>query len=326
MLVRDGEGATRVAEVRVEGARTRLRPTAWPGPWRSLPSSRRRSTAATPTGDACSPPSAGRGWTWTSSGLDLYLGDVWVAEGGARASLRRGARAARRCSRTPSGSVCGSATGSAIGLDVDLRPLEGLRGHQRALPELTMASCGAGTTRRIPTAASGGSTARSPSTGACSPRRSPPPGPACGPSAAAGRSLPTRPRPSTGASRGPGDGASRSPAYLDRDAEDVHSFVEERLGEAVGELAGQAHLGRSRNEQAVTALRLWIRGAIDRLRGGLRALVEALVEQGRRAPTRSCPASRTRARPSPSRSATSRPPTPGAWFATRSGCATPACA
>jgi argininosuccinate lyase len=73
----------------------------------------------------------------------------------------------------------------------------------------------------------------------------------------------------------------KEPGYRELDVEDVHSFVEERLGEVVGALAGQAHLGRSRNEQTVTALRLWIRGTIDRLRGGLRALVGALVEQGR---------------------------------------------
>ncbi|HSB61111.1 MAG TPA: argininosuccinate lyase [Vicinamibacteria bacterium] len=77
--------------------------------------------------------------------------------------------------------------------------------------------------------------------------------------------------------------ARADPAYLDLDSEDVHSFVEARLSEVVGELAGQAHLGRSRNEQAVTALRLWIRAAIDLLRGGLRGLVGALVEQGRAA-------------------------------------------
>jgi argininosuccinate lyase len=71
------------------------------------------------------------------------------------------------------------------------------------------------------------------------------------------------------------------PEFRELDVEDVHSFVEERLGEIVGELAGQAHLGRSRNEQTVTALRLWMRGSIDRLRAGLRALVGALVEQGR---------------------------------------------
>ena len=70
------------------------------------------------------------------------------------------------------------------------------------------------------------------------------------------------------------------PAYLDLDVEDVHSFVEERLGEVVGDLAGQAHLGRSRNEQTVTALRLWARDTIDRLRAGLADLVRALVGKG----------------------------------------------
>jgi argininosuccinate lyase len=70
------------------------------------------------------------------------------------------------------------------------------------------------------------------------------------------------------------------PASLEMDAEDVHSFVETRVTEAVGDLAGQAHLGRSRNEQSVTALRLWIRGTIDRLREGVARLVEALVAQG----------------------------------------------
>jgi argininosuccinate lyase len=64
------------------------------------------------------------------------------------------------------------------------------------------------------------------------------------------------------------------------DPEDLHSFVEERLGAIVGDLAGQAHIARSRNEQAVTALRLWIRGSIDALRGRLTALVTAIVKQG----------------------------------------------
>jgi argininosuccinate lyase len=70
------------------------------------------------------------------------------------------------------------------------------------------------------------------------------------------------------------------PGDLQGDDEDVHSYVEARLTAKVGELAGQAHLGRSRNEQAVTALRLWIRTAIDGLMGGTAALVEALVGQG----------------------------------------------
>jgi argininosuccinate lyase len=74
--------------------------------------------------------------------------------------------------------------------------------------------------------------------------------------------------------------ASHDPEYLHLDAEDVHSFVETRLGEVVGDLAGQMHLGRSRNEQAVTALRMWMRGAVDELRERAAALVQALVRQG----------------------------------------------
>jgi argininosuccinate lyase len=62
--------------------------------------------------------------------------------------------------------------------------------------------------------------------------------------------------------------------------EDVHSWVEARLTETIGDLAGQAHLGRSRNEQTVTALRLWIRGAIDSLRADTAGLVRALAEKG----------------------------------------------
>jgi argininosuccinate lyase len=74
--------------------------------------------------------------------------------------------------------------------------------------------------------------------------------------------------------------ALAEPAFLDLDVEDVHSFVETRVTELVGELAGQGHLGRSRNEQAVTALRLWIRAAIDRLRASTAGLVQALCAQG----------------------------------------------
>lgn len=64
------------------------------------------------------------------------------------------------------------------------------------------------------------------------------------------------------------------------DPEDLHSYVEERLGAIVGDLAGQAHIARSRNEQAVTALRLWIRGSIDGLRERTAELVAAIVRQG----------------------------------------------
>jgi argininosuccinate lyase len=71
-----------------------------------------------------------------------------------------------------------------------------------------------------------------------------------------------------------------NPGYADIDVEDVHSFVETRLEQEIGPLAGQGHLGRSRNEQSVTALRLFIRGAIDNLRPRLKGLVEVLAARG----------------------------------------------
>jgi argininosuccinate lyase len=77
------------------------------------------------------------------------------------------------------------------------------------------------------------------------------------------------------------DRAKAYPNYLEQlDVEDVHSFVEMRLAEIVGDLASQGHLGRSRNEQAVVGLRLFIRSVIDRLTIAVRDLVDALAEKG----------------------------------------------
>jgi len=74
--------------------------------------------------------------------------------------------------------------------------------------------------------------------------------------------------------------AHADPQYIEIDVEDVHSFVETRLGEIVGELASQGHLGRSRNEQAVVALRLFGRTAVDHLKAYVADLVSALVAKG----------------------------------------------
>ncbi len=40
--------------------------------------------------------------------------------------------------------------------------------------------------------------------------------------------------------------------------EDIHSYVESKLYEEVGDLAGKLHTGRSRNDQVATDLRLWL--------------------------------------------------------------------
>ncbi len=63
--------------------------------------------------------------------------------------------------------------------------------------------------------------------------------------------------------------------------EDIHTLVERLLYEEVGAVAGKLHTGRSRNDQAVTDLRLWCLDAIEALDEQIAALGTALVGQGR---------------------------------------------
>ncbi|HUF22614.1 MAG TPA: argininosuccinate lyase [Vicinamibacterales bacterium] len=61
--------------------------------------------------------------------------------------------------------------------------------------------------------------------------------------------------------------------------EDIHSFVERRLIERIGEAGKRLHTGRSRNEQVSLDLRLYLRRRIPVIQQELRALALALVER-----------------------------------------------
>ena len=81
------------------------------------------------------------------------------------------------------------------------------------------------------------------------------------------------------------DGLDRVKAEIDSGAfvfrtelEDIHMNVEARLAELIGEPAKRLHTARSRNDQVATDFRLWVRDAIDRLDGGLKALQAALID------------------------------------------------
>ncbi|MGH8231591.1 MAG: lyase family protein, partial [Steroidobacteraceae bacterium] len=58
--------------------------------------------------------------------------------------------------------------------------------------------------------------------------------------------------------------------------EDGQTALERRLIERIGAAGGRIHLGRSRNDQLLTALRLYLRAAIDQLDGLTHAVVGAL--------------------------------------------------
>ncbi|MBW3625102.1 MAG: argininosuccinate lyase [Armatimonadetes bacterium] len=69
---------------------------------------------------------------------------------------------------------------------------------------------------------------------------------------------------------------------FDPTSEDIHSAVETRLREIVGEVAGKLHTARSRNDQVVTDLRLWLREQGEETARAIRALQSALVGQAER--------------------------------------------
>jgi argininosuccinate lyase len=68
-------------------------------------------------------------------------------------------------------------------------------------------------------------------------------------------------------------------AYFDQmNSEDVHSFVEARLVEVVGDAGRKLHTGRSRNDQVATDLRLWLREAIDQLSERVRSTQATMLD------------------------------------------------
>jgi argininosuccinate lyase len=59
--------------------------------------------------------------------------------------------------------------------------------------------------------------------------------------------------------------------------EDIHTAIERRLGELIGETAGKLHTGRSRNDQVATDFRLWLMETEDRILGAVQGMQSALV-------------------------------------------------
>ena len=61
--------------------------------------------------------------------------------------------------------------------------------------------------------------------------------------------------------------------------EDVHTAVERRLTELIGENGGKLHTGRSRNDQVATDFTLWILDAINETLKGLNSVQSALINR-----------------------------------------------
>lgn len=76
--------------------------------------------------------------------------------------------------------------------------------------------------------------------------------------------------------------ADADPTFFQRDSEDVHSFIEERLVELIGDAGKRLHTGRSRNDQVATAFRLWVRDSIDEISELVTSVQRSLIEAATR--------------------------------------------
>ena len=76
--------------------------------------------------------------------------------------------------------------------------------------------------------------------------------------------------------------ASTDAEFFNSDAEDVHSFIESRLVELIGDAGKKLHTGRSRNDQVATAFRVWMRDEIDSIDRAIVALQRGLLDAAAR--------------------------------------------
>src|SRR5438132_163427 len=64
--------------------------------------------------------------------------------------------------------------------------------------------------------------------------------------------------------------------------EDIHTHIERALIERLGDVGRKLHTGRSRNDQVVTDVKLWVRDNLDGLDGRLQELQAALLASAER--------------------------------------------
>ena len=79
-----------------------------------------------------------------------------------------------------------------------------------------------------------------------------------------------------------GEQHERGEWHIELAEEDGQSALERRLTERIGPAGGRIHLGRSRNDQVLAALRLYLRETIGQLQQGTRGVVQALERLAQR--------------------------------------------
>ena len=108
--------------------------------------------------------------------------------------------------------------------------------------------------------------------------------------------------------------------------EDIHTAVERRVTELVGDVGAKLHTGRSRNDQVATDLRLWCRRSLIGVADESSRCRTSLAQRARRPATSTCRATPTCSGPSPCCWPTTCWPTGGPWPATSTASSRPSTA
>ena len=65
--------------------------------------------------------------------------------------------------------------------------------------------------------------------------------------------------------------------HFDNKNEDIHMNIERRLFQIIGEEAGYVHTARSRNDQIITDLKIWIKSKSEKIDGILNDVIKNLI-------------------------------------------------
>ena len=68
---------------------------------------------------------------------------------------------------------------------------------------------------------------------------------------------------------------------IDRNAEDIHMFIEGELTKRIGDIGKKLHTARSRNDQVTLDTRLYLRGQIDNLTKTLKSLIKTFCDKAK---------------------------------------------
>ena len=71
---------------------------------------------------------------------------------------------------------------------------------------------------------------------------------------------------------------SKNKFNFDRTFEDIHMNIEKRLFEIIGEEAGYVHTARSRNDQVITDLKIWMKSATKEINKNIDKLLKTIIK------------------------------------------------